>query len=371
MRTALPLAAPGFALLAVLWLGGCNQDDIKSYEAPKDSAPAASAPMGGGMMTGNATPPSLPHWTAPSGWEELPGSGMRYATFLPEPPDTSLAVRVTPLGMMANDPLSNANRWAGQIGLPPMDEAGLAKVSHKIPVGDSEGLIIDLLGNAEEGQVADRILAAIVEGGDRVWFLMLPGPKDRVQKHAKGFEDLVKSIRFHGATGMPMGHPDISGVGDGMGAPADGGMGSMGGGMAGSAGGAGEHFTYTAPAGWKEVPSDVQFRDLTLQAGSAEVTVTKFPGSVGGLLMNVNRWRGQVGLSPVQDLSQQPLTDRKVAGGAAQRLDLVGSDGKAMAVVIVPRGALTWFLKISGSAEELKAQGESFDRFVDSAGFTE
>ena len=141
--------------------------------------------------------------------------------------------------------------------------------------------------------------------------------------------------------------------------------------MAGSAGGAGELFTYTAPAGWKEVPSDVQFRDLTLQAGSAEVTVTKFPGSVGGLLMNVNRWRGQVGLSPVQDLSQQPLTDRKVAGGAAQRLDLVGSDGKAMAVVIVPRGALTWFLKISGSAEELKAQGESFDRFVDSAGFTE
>jgi hypothetical protein len=34
--------------------------------------------------------------------------------------------------------------------------------------------------------------------------------------------------------------------------------------------------------------------------GKAEVTVSAFPGDTGGLLANLNRWRGQIGLEPVQ-----------------------------------------------------------------------
>ena len=35
--------------------------------------------------------------------------------------------------------------------------------------------------------------------------------------------------------------------------------------------------------------------------GGAEVAITAFPGDVGGVLANVNRWRGQAGLAPVDE----------------------------------------------------------------------
>lgn len=42
------------------------------------------------------------------------------------------------------------------------------------------------------------------------------------------------------------------------------------------------------------------------EAGDQEVAVTRFPGQVGGVLANINRWRGQMGL--------QPITEPQLAG---------------------------------------------------------
>ena len=50
------------------------------------------------------------------------------------------------------------------------------------------------------------------------------------------------------------------------------------------------------------------------KAGEAlDFSITSFPGEVGGILANVNRWLGQVGMSPTdeQGLSQY-LSDRMI-----------------------------------------------------------
>jgi hypothetical protein len=67
---------------------------------------------------------------------------------------------------------------------------------------------------------------------------------------------------------------------------------------------------WTVPDGWTEDPAPRQMRLATYIAtdttGPVEVAVTRFSGRVGGDLANINRWRGQMGLTPISeaDLSQ-------------------------------------------------------------------
>ncbi|MCC6545612.1 hypothetical protein IT570_00475 [Candidatus Sumerlaeota bacterium] len=59
------------------------------------------------------------------------------------------------------------------------------------------------------------------------------------------------------------------------------------------------------PEGWSEVPSTTPMRLATIRVEGlggepVEVAVTSFPGEVGGELANVNRWRSQLELPPVE-----------------------------------------------------------------------
>ena len=75
---------------------------------------------------------------------------------------------------------------------------------------------------------------------------------------------------------LPPGHPDTSGA-------------------------AAPRLEYQRPAGWNEVaPSQMRaasFRVPGKDGKQADVSVIPLPGLAGSDLDNVNRWRGQVGLS--------------------------------------------------------------------------
>src|SRR5688500_16131105 len=62
---------------------------------------------------------------------------------------------------------------------------------------------------------------------------------------------------------------------------------------------------WKVPAGWRQDARQRPMRFATFLIGegdaAVEVAVSQFPGDVGGLLANVNRWRGQVGLAPVTE----------------------------------------------------------------------
>ena len=47
----------------------------------------------------------------------------------------------------------------------------------------------------------------------------------------------------------------------------------------------------------------------------AEIAVTVFPGNVGGLTANVNRWRGQIGLAPLAPAELEANLDHLDANG--------------------------------------------------------
>jgi hypothetical protein len=99
-----------------------------------------------------------------------------------------------------------------------------------------------------------------------------------------------------------------------------------------------------------------------------EVTVSAFPGDVGGLAANVNRWRRQVGLGAVPEAEAvASLLPVKTVDGEGWLVDLNGSmQGRDAVMVgaILPRGGRTWFYKMVGDPAASKANREAFVEFL-------
>lgn len=98
----------------------------------------------------------------------------------------------------------------------------------------------------------------------------------------------------------------------------------------------------------------------------AELAVTVFPGSVGGITANVNRWRGQLGLSPA---GEQEITasakPAKVGPDAGQRFVMTSADGsKTTDAVLVAKNDATWFFKLSGDAAVVSGAADAFAQFL-------
>ncbi len=123
--------------------------------------------------------------------------------------------------------------------------------------------------------------------------------------------------------------------------------------------------TWTLPDGWRQAPPSggSAMRIATFETGQGDakltITITSFPGDVGGLLANINRWRGQVKLPAVDSLEQQPMQSFEVDG---RRAHVVSLPGVTAAMIEEPDRC--WFVKMTGPPEVVTGQGEPFMEFV-------
>ncbi|HKJ89682.1 MAG TPA: hypothetical protein VJ960_01015, partial [Oceanipulchritudo sp.] len=97
-------------------------------------------------------------------------------------------------------------------------------------------------------------------------------------------------------------------------------------------GSSGLGFSYEVPTGWNEqAPSSMKL--LSLAIGSppeliSELSVSAFPGDVGGQLANINRWRRQVGLGPLsEEAAADFIRDITVSGIEGWQVDFSGPAG--------------------------------------------
>ena len=104
----------------------------------------------------------------------------------------------------------------------------------------------------------------------------------------------------------------------------------------------GGDLVWTAPASWQSRPASAMRKATFIIPGAsaaeqAELAVTAFPGDVGGNLANVNRWRGQIQLPPIDaaalpaalthlDIGNLRVRDNHVRDGAAQIYLLSATD---------------------------------------------
>ena len=124
------------------------------------------------------------------------------------------------------------------------------------------------------------------------------------------------------------------------------------------------------PAGWSVGPENGMRKATWIVAGpegsKAEIAVTVFPGNVGGLTANVNRWRGQIGLPPAsgEDIAAS-AKPAKVGGVDSQRFVMMSGDGKkGLDAVMTPHKGATWFFKMSGDAAAVAAHGSALVAFL-------
>jgi hypothetical protein len=124
------------------------------------------------------------------------------------------------------------------------------------------------------------------------------------------------------------------------------------------------------PEGWTIGPPNAMRKGSWTIAGpngtKAELAVTVFPGNVGGLTANVNRWRGQLGLPPATEADiLAAAKPGKVGADEAQRFVMVSADGaKSTDAFLVPKNGSTWFCKLSGDTPAVQAQADAFTKFL-------
>jgi hypothetical protein len=122
---------------------------------------------------------------------------------------------------------------------------------------------------------------------------------------------------------------------------------------------------WTAPASWApKALSSMRKGSYTVNGseGSADLSITAFPGDVGGSLANVNRWLGQLGLPSVPELkgAVQPLD----ANGLNMLVFEGANNGTRMLGVIVPRQGETWFFKLTGPDPLVAREKPAFLEFL-------
>jgi len=378
----------GCALVALLAvpLAGCGNDDVKVYKVAKtdDSTPppaAAPAAAPGDMSAApggaQAGAPQL-RWTLPDGWTSKPAGEMRLASFsAPGKNGNSVDISVVPLPGMAGGDLNNVNRWRGQVGLDPISADDLPKQGQPVTVGDSQAILYDLAGTPAAGGMAaipagadgkGRILAVGLHREDMMWFFKATGDDDSVGLQKDNFISFLKSLQFaapDASAALPPDHPPID---------ANAAVPAMGGGTPGAVP-AGNLPNWTIPAAWtSEPPSAMLLARFTAteNAAKADITVSSFPGDVGGLLANVNRWRRQISLPPLDDAGlAAAVTALPTSAGPASEVDISGTDPKTsqpaqLVGVILPLNGQTWFYKLMGDATVVGHQKADFLQFVQS-----
>ena len=358
-------------------------DQVQVYRVPKETA-QANLPAGHSADDGHNHGPGDPHahgqvanphamrttpkvtYTTPEGWREAGAGEQRVVGFtISGTNGQSAHVAVTPLPGMAGREALIVNMWRQQVGLGELSPEEAGKQLTAVDIGGEPGKMFDMAGKSAIGETI-RIVTAMTHRGPMSWFYKLQGSDELVTAQKANFVAFLKSVKIEEtpATDLPAGHPPLARPGTMPGAvteqrppkPRQGGP------------------TWTVPTGWKEIDGGQFLFTKFVIAGEAgaqaTVNVSVSAGDGGGLLPNVNRWRGQLGQGSWSDADLKKNTQEiEVAGGKATYLELSGTDSSTEKPAStlgaqVVRNGQTWYYKLMGEPALVAAQKESFVTFV-------
>lgn len=364
-RVALGIA---FALLAT----SCRDEKVQVYEVTKATPPTtatAAATPTPSPVNPAANPDSQPNrpasspkvpWTVPPEWQEKPSSGgMRLASYAVAAPDgRNVDISVVALGEQAGTELENVNRWRGQLKLDPLTTDQLDAARDPVRIGTDPSHLYDIISSEAvvDGKHKARILAAILPAGGMTVFFKATGEADLVAAEKLRFIAWLASVKTSPDDSDPApATPPPTTAAAAPSSPTAGGL-----------------PTWSAPAHWKAGgprPMRLASFEVPGDGTTADISISALGAAGGGLLANVNRWRGQIGLQSVDESGLAPLLKTvQIAGGSkATLVDIAGSQTNILGAII-PAGERTWFLKMTGPTALVTRERENFTRWVESVG---
>lgn len=124
---------------------------------------------------------------------------------------------------------------------------------------------------------------------------------------------------------------------------------------------------WTTPHGWRQVrASSMRLASFAVAHGeeTADCSIVRLGGDAGGIVANVNRWRGQVGLEPLDQTdalgSVQNGTSDAGAPFVSARIVNPQAPANAILAAIFPGPNDVVFIKFVGSAAAIEAHEQRF-----------
>jgi hypothetical protein len=298
----------------------------------------------------------------PPGWVELASSGARPINLRPAGnPDAECYVAV--LSGAGGGLASNVDRWRKQMGLEPA-APGAAEALPEIEVFGTPAKLLELSGSfagmGSEPRPGWKLIGALQERGNAALFVKMTGPAAVVDSEREAFLAFCASLRAvedGAAQASAKTEPDRA-------PPPDAGA------VGGSQGGP---FRWQAPSDWKET-APRPMRLVSFQMGrSSECYVSVLGGEGGGLVANLDRWKGELGLgrttpAEVASLQRVPMLGHEaVLFEGVGEYSSMGGDPRpdsAMLGAICMRDQDSVFVKMIGPRDEVLALREPFVRFL-------
>lgn len=184
-----------FPLVIIIGFSACRRDSIEVRQVAKETNPPMAMPSAGSMPSAGIEAPPHAHgvsWTAPAGWKEEPGNGIRLATFVPPQDSGRSEATVVALPGEAGGELANVNRWRGQIGLTPIDAGRLAEARQAVKSHIGTVMVYDFTG---EGTSKARLIAGLIKVDDTTWYFKLMGDEKAVGKNKAAFIKLLEGLK--------------------------------------------------------------------------------------------------------------------------------------------------------------------------------
>jgi hypothetical protein len=257
-----------------------------------------------------------PEWTLPEGWEQLPASDIRFATLKVPTEKTPLELTVTPLptvpGNFDDYLLSNVNRWREQVRQDAITKEDLPNRAVKIELGDAPGWLVNIEGQIREGGTPMPPFA-----GQRA---------PRTESPPSTASD--RSLPF----------------------------------------------TCDVPDNWKPAQANaMQLAAYEVKEGKQTVTIS-VSSAGGNLAANINRWREQVHLEPLEGAELgKTLQEISVDGQPGVFVEFVGPEDdpnrEALLGVVVAAQRGQWFIKLRGDVALAEREKQPFQKFVQSIRF--
>ncbi len=270
----------------------------------------------------------VPKYDLPEGWTASNGPGMRYQTISIAKTDPPIEVTIIALPASDGDSLeylrANIDRWRGQLGLSAMDAENWEQTATtsgeliRIPNPDLSMTLVNLSGTTKEFGETRMFTAVVTET-----------PSELANKSME---------------------------------PA-------------ASASASEPLQFKVPEGWEQNAGNAMRLASFGIAGetpeqAVDVSVTRFPGG-GGILDNINRWRGQVKLEPITEEQLEETTEKLEIAGKESVLAEINGETTAILVATVPDGEAKWFFKMQGPVESVKKERDRFREFLKSVSFAE
>jgi hypothetical protein len=296
-------------------------------------------------------------WKTPAGWKEMEPDTMRVASFsLGEQDGQHGEVAAIPIPGMKQVDTNFVNMWCQQLSVSPAREEDLPKMMTDVAIGDGAGKLVDVLATEPDKGAShtNRIIVAVVARKGFTWFFKLQGPGSLVNREQPAFLEFLKSVDFTKSDQFVQAAMASQFSGETPVASSE----------------SSAKPKWEVPEGWKEISAgQMVLSRFALDSGGgkkAEVTVST---AGGGLLLNVNRWRGQLGLPAIAESELKTVaTPFNVPGENAVLVDMSGTDkgGRQarLIAVIVPRNDGTWFYKLMGDQEVAGRHKDTFLKFV-------